>query len=149
MVRWRKSFLKSDGKFVTINVSDSGPELCAKEIQGGSRRAPMVWICTRPKDGRNQVAFCCKHGADWYFAKVEETILQLERTSDISGTLPESCWFQKVNTMNSSRYVLQSVNRPTLYLCIVGKKLYAGDQEKIAYFTNTYISVNHSKMKRK
>lgn len=106
------------GKYVTVQKFKDGLKLCAVDRQN----APVVYIWTRVKNEKKQMAFSFQRTDGCYLLNVVGINLKLEMTA--SGNTPawsnltESHWFERIDLKAGEHYGLQSVGQPDQYLSI-------------------------------
>lgn len=107
----KQSILKiKEGQFVTIHKYKEGLKLCAVDRQN----APSVYIETRRRKRKNQMALCFRRYDGDYFPKVDGKQLMIDKVT--SEDLSEGHWFEKINYQGGEHYHLQSVGDPSEYL---------------------------------
>ncbi|KAM4575683.1 uncharacterized protein PAE49_006114 isoform 2-T2 [Odontesthes bonariensis] len=106
-----------EDKFVGVRGTLSKPKLCLVELQNCDTD---VFIETRQREGKEQMAFKFKDSRGSFVVKVAENSLKLEKVDgENMEDRPDNHWFQKENVDGSNYYHLKTVS-VALYLTIKG-----------------------------
>lgn len=107
------------GKYVTVRKGKDGMKLCAQDNQNEL----LVYIYTRQRQGKKQMAFCFHRADGCYVPKVGNVGITLELFASCNGPSESSSseyWFEKIDIKAGEHYSLQSVGEPRQYLSLAG-----------------------------